>query len=197
MDLTTLNLNEEQMTALEGHILEEVTKAKDSFKEYIPKDEVEKLTQGAGDKVRTEYSKKMKALEDELVKYKPVEKTEKEIEVENRLKALEKREKMAEAKEKLLTVSDKLKEQGLPQQLSKYLVGAEEMETEINSLKEMFNNLVLNNSFIPNGHKSKNESNTFEEFKKMTYDGKLNLMQTNRELYDKYSLMARKEKGWV
>lgn len=187
MDLSTLNLEQEQITALEGHILEEVTKAKESFKNFISKDEVEKLTQGAGDKVRTEYSKKVKALEDELVKYKPVEKSESELQLEARLKALEDKEKEVQAKEKLLTVSDKLKEQGLPLELAKYLQGAEDVETEINSLKDIFKSNTLENSYKPQNHKSNKEIITKEQFNKMSYIDRMNLFRSNKDLYDKLS----------
>lgn len=187
MDLTTLNLSEDQLKGVTDYVTGEVAKTKESFKDFISKDDLAKLTQSETDKVRTEYSKKVKELNEELVKYKPVEKTEKEIEVENRIKVLEDREKDIQAKEKLLNVSDKLKEQGLPQQLAKYLVQGEDVETEISSLKELFNGLALSNAFIPSNHKSKTESVTKEQFKKMSMAEKENLYTTNIELYKKLS----------
>lgn len=193
MDIKELNLNEEQLKGVQDYVTEytagEVTKAKEAFKDYVSKDEVEKLTQSVSDKVRTDYSKKLKDANDELVKYKPKDKSEAEIALENRLKTLEDKEKEVANKEKLLNISDKLKEQGLPPQLAKYLSGVEndKVETEVNNLKTLFNNLALNNSFVPSSHKAKNESITKEQFKKMSMAERENLYTTNKELYNKLS----------
>lgn len=193
MDIKELNLNEEQLKGVQDYVTEytagEVTKAKEVFKDYVSKEDLNKQLQSSSDRVRTEYSKKMKDLQDELVKYKPKDKSESEIALENRLKTLEDKEKKVQAKEKLLNISDKLKEQGLPQQLAKYLSNIEDdkVETEVNSLKTLFNNLALNNSFVPSSHKAKNESITKEQFKKMSMIERENLYTTNKELYNKLS----------
>lgn len=185
MDLTTLNLTPEQMTALEGHIGEVTTKAKEGL---ISKEDLTKLTQAEGDKVRTEYSKKLKDTADELNKYKPKQKSEAEIELENRLKVLEDKEKEVQGKEKLLDITTKLNEQGLPSQLGKYLTGVEDVETEINSLKEVFNNLKIDGSFKPDKHnKGAADFITKEQFLKMSYMERMNLFKSNKDLYDRLS----------
>ena len=189
MDLTTLNLSQEQMTALEGHITEEVSKAKEGFKDYIAKDDMNKLLQSETDKVRTEYSKKLKDSTEELNKYKPKDKSESEIELEKRLKILEDKEKEVAKKEKLLNISDQLKEQGLPSQLAKYLSGVEidKVETEIGSLKDIFNAAKIDTSYKPDSHKPKVESVTKEQFLKMSYMDRVNLFNSNKDLYNKLS----------
>lgn len=189
MDLSTLNLSSEQMTALEGHIAEEVTKTKEGFKDFISKEDSTKLIQKEIEKVKTEHSKKVKTLEDELIKYKPSDKTPEQIELEKRVRAIEDRENEVKAKEKLMDISDKLKDQKLPKEFAKYLVGVEneKIETEIINLKELFNKIILDNSFKPEEHKSNKNIVTKEQFKKMSYMDRMNLFKNNQELYTKLS----------
>jgi len=162
-----LNLTEEQIQVLEG--------------------EVNKKLQSETDRVRTEYSKKIKAYEEELIQLRPKTLTEEEKALQEKSQALENKEKELMQKEKLSTLTTKLQDQGLPQQLSKYLIGVEDVETEISGLKEMFNGLVLDNSFKPNNHTSQKEVITKEQFKKMSYIERLNLFNSNEELFKKLS----------
>lgn len=171
---TEVNTEQEQKVA---------TKEVKTFTE----EELQKKLQSAEDRVRTEYSKKIKQMEEELKGLKPKEKSESEIELENRVQALEQKEKEIQAKERLLNVTNKLQEQGLPSQLSKYLVGVEDVETEINSLKEIFNNNALNNSFKPQKHNNSKEKISKEDFNKMTLLERQKLYETNQELYLKLS----------
>ncbi|AKA71227.1 capsid assembly scaffolding protein Gp46 family protein [Clostridium scatologenes] len=154
-------------------------------------EEVNKLLnakiQSETDKVRTEYSKKMKTLEEEVKTLKPVEKSESELKLEERLKALEDKEKEVQAKEKLLNITNKLSEQGLPSQLAKYLMQGEDVETEIASLKEIFTNNVIDNSYKPQNHKSSKDVITKEQFNKMSYMDRMNLFKSNKDLYQKLS----------
>ena len=61
----------------------------------MSKEDFDRKIQGEGDRVRTEYSKKVKELEANVKELTPIEKTEAEIDFENRLAALEAREKKA------------------------------------------------------------------------------------------------------
>ena len=78
---------------------------------------VKKLLQAETDRVRTEYSNKIKELE----KYKPVEKTPKELELEKREKALIEKEKEIKDAERVSKVQKLLCDKGLNNELSKYL----------------------------------------------------------------------------
>lgn len=189
MDFKELGLNEEQGAKVTEYVTNEVSKAKEAFKDYVSKDEIEKLTQSASDKIRTEYSKKLKDANDELNKYKPKDKSPEQVEMEKRLKVLEDKEKEVAQKEKVMNISSKLESQGLPTQLAKYLSGVEndKVETEIGSLKEIFNNAQIQNGFKPDSHKSKEDSITKEQFQKMGLMDRMNLFQTNNELYEKLS----------
>ncbi|PJI07665.1 MULTISPECIES: hypothetical protein [Clostridium] len=167
------------------------TKEEDIKVKTFTEEEVKNLlnakVQSETDKVRTEYSKKLKTTEDELNKYKPKEKSQAEIELENRLKVLEDKEKEVSKKERLLNISDELEKQGLPKQLNKYLLEVKDTATEINSLKEIFNNAKLDNSFKPQSHASTKDSITKEQFLKMGYTDRLNLFKSNKDLYDRLS----------
>ncbi|MCR1933884.1 DUF4355 domain-containing protein [Clostridium tepidum] len=156
-------------------------------------EDLQKKIQSAEDRVRTEYSKKIKDMEEELEKLRPKEKSQSEIELENRIKALENKEKEVQAKELQLKVSKTLSDNGLPSQLSKYLntTGVEDVESYLgevkNILTEHINNNALNNSFKPQSHNSNKEKISKEDFNKMTLLERQKLYETNQELYNKLS----------
>ncbi|ADK14735.1 DUF4355 domain-containing protein [Clostridium ljungdahlii] len=187
MDFKELGLSDEQSAKITEYVTGEVSKAKEGFKDYVSQEDLNKSIQSETDKVRTEYSKKLKDATDELNKYKPVEKSDGEIEMEKRLKVLEDKEKEVAQKEKVMNISNKLEERGLPKQLSKYLVGAEDLETSMAEIKELFNNAQIQNGFKPDSHKSKEDSITKEQFQKMGLMDRMNLFKTNQELYEKLS----------
>lgn len=143
-------------------------------------DNVSKLIQSETDKVRTEYSTKIKELE----KYKPIEKSESEIALEERLKALETKEQELNKRERLDKVSNTLKEKGLNSELSKYLNVTDDvdLETYINDIAKVIREQA---TYVPNKGNSKANGNiTKADFKNMNYTERTNLYNTNKELYD-------------
>lgn len=139
-----LNLNEEQAQKLEQAVT--------------------KLNQSETDKVRTEYSKKIKDLE----QYKPVEKSDSEIELETLKKEL--------AKTKF---QKSLKDIGVSDNLSKYL----RFDIDLNEFKDVYKGLAQSQSdFIPNKNMGDN-SITKKQFKTMTIAEKTKLYTENPELY--------------
>ncbi len=159
MELSELNLSEEQMS------------------------QVKKYVQSCEDRVRTDYSNKLKDVNKELAKYKPVEKTETEIKLEERIKALELKEQEVAKREKTLTVNSKLKEKGLPTDLAKYLNLGEDIDKSIEEVGNVVNSYFLNSGSKPVGNHSKQQGVTKEQFKKMSYMERVQLMETNPELY--------------
>lgn len=142
-------------------------------------EQVTKYVQSETDKVRTDYSQKLKAVNEELLKYKPAEKSEAELALEKRVKELEEREKSISDKEKSLDIENKLSAKGLPKELAQYLNISSDNEDEvINKIGEY----VLNNGNVPKGH-GKNPGTTKEEFRKMNYIEKAKLYKENPELY--------------
>ncbi|MFT5872846.1 MAG: hypothetical protein ACI8WT_001784 [Clostridium sp.] len=187
MDLTTLGLTDEQMVALTGHIATEVNTTKESYKDFMSKEDATKFTQSESDKLRTTYSKQIKEFEDKIKVLSPIVKSESELAMETRMLALEEKEKSVASKEKLMNTSDLLKAQGLPTELAKYLVKAENVETEITSLKLLFDSNKLDNTYVPNAHKNNNDSMTKAQFKALNYTDRTKLYSSNAELYNKLS----------
>lgn len=162
MDIKELNLSEEQ-TAL-----------------------VQKYVQSETDKVRTDYSAKLKSVNDELAKYKPKEKSDTEKALEDRTTALEAREKELANKEKTMNVAVKLKEKELPEGLAKYLSVGDDMDKTIEEVGALFGNYFLSRSNKPGNHTT-NKGITKEDFKKMSYGERAKLYQDNPTLYQALS----------
>ena len=158
MELNELNLTDEQMVS------------------------VQKLIQSETDKVRTKYSQELKTVNDELNKYKPVEKTESEKALEERLKALETREAELAAKERSQNIASKLKAKGLPEELANYITVGEDIDADVEKVGNALGNYFLNANFKPESHAS-NKGTTKEQFKKMSYIEKTKLYKENPELY--------------
>src|SRR3712207_5477538 len=110
------------MENLENQITEVIEKedVKTGVKTFT-EEEVNKLKQSAEDKVRTEYTKRIKALESELKEYKPKTLTEEEKSLQDKLKAIEDKEKELAKKEMEFKMAETLENNGLTKQLAKYL----------------------------------------------------------------------------
>ena len=162
MELTEMNLSEEQMA------------------------NVQRLLQSHEDRIRTDYSKKLKDANDELAKYKPVEKSETEKALEERLSALEAKEKELANKEKAMTIANKLKEKELPADLAKYLNVGEDIDTAIDELGAMFGNYFLDGSNKPTNHNT-HKGITKKDFAKMSYGERAKLYSENPTLYNALS----------
>lgn len=158
MDIKELNLSEEQ-TAL-----------------------VQKYIQSETDKVRTEYSAKLKTVNDELAKLKPVVKSDAEKALEERIAALENKEKELADREKKMNVAAKLKEKKLPEGLAKYLSVGDDMDKTIDELGTLFGNYFLSGSNKPGNHAT-NRGVTKADFKSMSYGERAKLYQDNPQLY--------------
>ena len=126
---------------------------------------VDKSIQSETDKVRTEYSKKVKELE----KFKPVEKSETEIELETLKKEL------ADTK-----FSKTLKDIGVDDSLAKFI----KSDCDIEELSTFVKGFAQNQQdFIPTMNMGDN-SITKEQFKKMGIADRTKLYDSNPELYN-------------
>lgn len=143
---------------------------------------VNKYVQSETDKVRTDYSKKLKDANDEITRLKPVEKSETEKALEERISALEAREREIANKEKAMTIADKLKAKELPSELAKYLNVGEDVDKTIEELGSVFGNYFLNGTNKPGNHQT-NKGITKEDFKKMSYAERAKLYSENPTLY--------------
>ena len=144
---------------------------------------VNKIIQSETDKVRTEYSKKIKDLEGKL----PKQMTDEEKALDERIKALEEREKAIAEKEYMATVQGKLKDKGLNEQLAQYLnvQGVEDLETYIEDIAKVIGSQIQ--EYKPKSHEGISTKVTKEQFSKMNYMERMNLFENNRALYDALS----------
>lgn len=142
------------------------------------KENVTKLIQSAEDRVRTDYSKKLKEANDEVAKYKPVEKTEAEKALEERIAALESKEVELSNREKKIALEGKLKARGLNPELASYLNLGENEEEGLNNISNYF----LGNSTVPTGH-TESKGITKKEFSQMDYNQRMKIFQENPQLY--------------
>ena len=159
MDIKELNLTDEQMAL------------------------VSKYVQSETDKVRTDYSSKLKTANEELAKYKPKEKSDAEKALEDRISALEAKEKELANKEKAMTIANKLKEKELPEGLAKYLSVGDDVDKAIDEVGAMFGNYFLEGSNKPSNHNT-NKGITKKDFQKMGYMERTKLFQENPTLYN-------------
>lgn len=161
MELTELNLTEEQLTG------------------------VQKLLQSEGDKIRTEYSKKLKDLQNNT------RSIDDYTELDNKYNSLvdellELRDYKTKNEEVLRQnkINEMLKDKGI-EGIAKYLKFDEstDLESYINEISETLNKQQQKN-FVPNSHTTQNNNITKEDFKKMNYSQRVNLYNSNKELYD-------------
>lgn len=143
---------------------------------------VNKYVQSETDKVRTDYSAKLRTANDEIAKLKPVEKSESEKALEDRIAALEAKERELANKEKAMTIADKLKEKELPSELAKYLNIGDDVDKTIEELGSVFGNYFLSGTNKPGNHQT-NKGITRQDFKKMSYSQRAKLFQENPTLY--------------
>lgn len=158
MELNEMNLTEEQLA------------------------NVQKYVQSHEDRIRTDYSKRLKDANDELAKYKPVEKSESEKALEERIATLEAKEREIANREKAMTIANKLKEKEIPVELAKYLNIGDDVDTTIEELGTVFGNYFLNGSNKPGNHQT-NKGITKADFKKMSYAERAKLYAENPTLY--------------
>ena len=150
------------------------------------KAQVERLLQSETDKIRTEYSQKLKTVNEELSQYKPKEKSDAEKALEDRISALEAKEKELANKEKAMTLASKLKEKNLPTELAKYINVGDDMDKTIDEVGAMFGNYFLDGTNRPTNH-STNKGITKKEFQKMGYAERAKLYSENPQLYEALS----------
>lgn len=143
---------------------------------------VEKLVQSETDKVRTDYSAKLKTANEELSKFKPKEKSESEKALEDRIAALEEREKDIASKERAMTIASKLKEKNIPEGLAQYLNLGEDIDSEIEKVGTALGDYFLQNGDKPAGHNT-HKGITKADFQNMSYAERAKLYQENNQLY--------------
>ena len=139
----------------------------------MTKTDYAKAIQSAEDKIRTAYSKKIKELESKL----PKQKSDAEIDFENRLKALE-------AREKKIALIEKLNKKNIDNSIADFLKDDVDIDKFYTVLENLVNTRIEKAGYKPTGH-ANNESISKEKWAKMNIAERMELYKSNPELAKK------------
>lgn len=148
----------------------------------MSKADYDKAIKNAEDKVKAELSKQIHDLEAKVKELSPVEKTQAEIDVENRLAALEASEKALAERERKIAVQEKLSANGIDKEMSDYLKDGADVDKLSSLIDKVISSRMKANGYKPVDHSS-GDKVTPEEFKKWTYSQKAEFAQKHPEAY--------------
>lgn len=151
----------------------------------MSKAEYDKAIQSAEDKVRGKLSKQIRDLEAKVKELSPVEKTQAEIDLENRIAALEASEKAVADRERKIATQEKLSASGLDKTLVDYIKEDADIDALSNIVNEIVKTRMKSNGYVPTDHAS-DEKVTKEDFDKMTYSQKVEYSQKHPESYKRF-----------
>ena len=160
---------------------------KEDTKETVTmsKADYDKAIQSAEDKVRGKLSKQIRDLEAKVKELSPVEKTQAEIDLENRIAALEASEKAVADRERKIATQEKLSASGLDKTLVDYIKEDADIDALSNIVNEIVKTRMKSNGYVPTDHAS-DEKVTQEEFSKMSYSQKVEYSQKHPESYKRF-----------
>lgn len=170
----------------------DTTDTNDTTQEIVTmsKADYNKAIQSAEDKVRGKAAKEIRDLQAKIKELSPVEKTQAEIDVENRLAALEASEKAVAERERKIAVQEKLSGSGLDKALADYLKD----EVDVDKLTVLVDGIVKSrmkeNGYVPSNHSS-DDKVTPEEFKKWSYSKKEKFAQEHPESYKRLMVKSK------
>lgn len=152
----------------------------------MSKADFDKAIQSAEDKLRGKYSKEIKELKDKIQELTPVQKSQAEIDLENRIAALEESERNIAAQKRRLDIQENLSNKGMDKALVDYLKDDADVDALVNIIDGIVKSRMKSNGYVPTEHSS-DEKVTPEEFQKMTYSQKLELSERSPELFKRLS----------
>lgn len=188
---TNVNTNTEPEVKDGASNIDETTLKDDFVKDTVTmsQEDYDKAIQSATDKVRGKYSKEIKELKDKIKELTPVEKTQAEIDLENRIAALEESERAVATQKKRLEMQELLSSKGLDKSLIDFVKEDTDIEALAGVIDGIVKGKVKNNAFVPSNHSS-DETVSQEEFRKMSYSQKVELQKKSPELFKR--LMANR-----
>lgn len=145
-------------------------------------DEVDKKVQSECDKLRTTYSKQIKDLQEQIKKLSPVEKTQAEIEIEERLAKLEASENEIKIQKNRLELQEKLSVNGLDKTLADYLKDDVDVDKVSALVEDIVKTKMKASGYVPSDHSS-DDKVTPEEFKKWSYSKKEKFAQEHPDSF--------------
>ena len=149
----------------------------------------DKAIQSAEDRVRGKMSKTIKELQEKVKELTPVEKTQDQIDLENRIAALEKSEKEVATQKKRLDIQEQLSGKGIDKSMVDFLRADVDLEAFSDLIDTITKTRMKSSGYVPGEHTS-DDKITPEDFKKMTYSEKVNFLQAHPEAYKRF--MSRK-----
>ena len=169
----------------------DTTNTQDTTTESVTMSKVDfrKAIQSAEDKVRGKMAKEIRDLQAKIKELSPVEKTQAEIDVENRLAALEASEKAVAERERKIAVQEKLSANGLDKTLADYIKDDADVDRLSIIVEDIVKSRMKANGYVPSDHSS-DDKVTPEEFKKWSYSKKEKFAQEHPESYKR--LMGKK-----
>ena len=162
----------------------DTTDTKGATQETITMSKVDynKAIQSAEDKVRDKMAKEIRDLQAKIKELSPVEKTQAEIDVENRLAALEASEKAVAERERKIAVQEKLSANGLDKTLANYIKDDADVDKLSTLVEDIVKSRMKANVYVPCDHSS-DDKVTPEEFAKLSYSKKAEFAQKHPESY--------------
>lgn len=162
----------------------DTTDTKGATQETITMSKVDynKAIQSAEDKVRDKMAKEIRDLQAKIKELSPVEKTQAEIDVENRLAALEASEKAVAERERKIAVQEKLSANGLDKTLANYIKDDADVDKLSTLVEDIVKSRMKANGYVPSDHSS-DDKVTPEEFAKWSYSKKAEFAQKHPESY--------------
>ena len=145
----------------------------------------DKAIQSAEDRVRGKMSKTIKELQEKVKELTPVEKTQDQIDLENRIAALEKSEKEVAAQKKRLDIQEQLSGKGIDKSMVDFLRADADLEAFSDLIDTITKTRMKSSGYVPGEHTS-DDKITPEDFKKMTYSEKVNFSQAHPEAYKRF-----------
>ena len=165
----------------------ETTDTKDDTKETVTmsKADYDRAIQSAEDKVRGKLSKQIRDLEAKVKELSPIEKSQAEIDLENRIAALEASEKAVADRERKIATQEKLSASGLDKTLVDYIKDDADIDALSNIVDEIVKSRMKSSGYVPTDHDSEGKV-TQEEFSKMSYSQKVEYSQKHPESFKRF-----------
>ncbi|GAA6266907.1 hypothetical protein F110043I8_38920 [Ruminococcus sp. f11] len=150
----------------------------------MSKADYDKAIQSAEDKIRGHYSKEIKDLKDKIKELTPVEKSQAEIDLENRIAALEESERIVATQKKRLEFQENLTNKGLDKGLVDFLKDDADVDALVSVVEGIVKSRMKSTGYVPTSHDS-DDLVSQEEFNKMSYDKRVELYKKNPTLYER------------
>lgn len=150
----------------------------------MTKIDFDKAIQSAEDKLRTNYSKQIKELQDKIDTLAPKEKSKEELEFETKVKDFESKQKELDAKERKLNLQTTLSAKGIDTSFVDFLKDDIDIDKFDGFITSYLSDKTKALGYVPTGHRN-NDGVSIEEWNKMPYSEKTKLYETNPTLAKK------------